>query len=80
MKGRGQQGQGGKSRDWMWYLEQLRSNECLCGKEKHPKRSFCYRCYTALPFEMRQELYKQMGAGYEEAFEEAAKYLTENVW
>ena len=69
-----------KQKDWMWYLGQLRSEECLCGKEKKPERSFCYRCFPGLPYEMRQALYRQMGDGYEEAYEAAHKYLTENIW
>lgn len=67
--------------DAAWYLRELMSDECLCGvRDKYPKRSFCYRCYSALPRDLRDGLYRRIGGGYEEAFEEAHKYLTENVW
>lgn len=63
-----------------WYLRELMSNECLCGKEKKPKYSFCYGCYKALPDEMQTLLYALIGQGYEGNFEEAVKWLEENVW
>lgn len=62
------------------YIDALMSNECACGKTKQPKKSFCYRCYKALPRDMQRDLYRRIGNGYEEAFEEAVKYLEVNVW
>jgi hypothetical protein len=67
-------------KDLEWYMQQLLGNECLCGREKREKNAFCYRCYRALPPEMQKALYRSMYDGYDEAFEEAHRYLTENVW
>uniref|UniRef100_A0A6M3ITE3 Uncharacterized protein n=1 Tax=viral metagenome TaxID=1070528 RepID=A0A6M3ITE3_9ZZZZ len=67
-------------KDRLWFLEQLKSEQCLCERSKKPMFSFCYRCYKALPADMQKGLYLQIGDGYEEAYEEAVKYLEENVW
>ena len=58
-----------------WYFKELQSNECLCGDYKKPGKSFCYWCYGRLPKEMKNALYQQIGNGYEEALNEAVKYL-----
>lgn len=64
-----------KTSDVKWYLKELRSNECLCGYYKKPGKSFCYRCYSRLPQDMQRSLYQRIGNGYEEALDEAVKYL-----
>jgi hypothetical protein len=69
-----------KSKDWRWYWKELRGNGCLCGRPKKPRRSFCLRCYRALPADMQRALYRRLTCGYEEAFEEAAAYLHDHVW
>lgn len=56
-------------------VDELRSNECRCGRKKQPGRSFCYRCYYALPGEMRRALYRPIGKGYEAAYEAACRFL-----
>lgn len=61
-------------------MRELNGEACLCGRAKKKMHSFCYRCYTALPPEMRRDLYDLIGAGYEEAFEEAAAWLETEVW
>jgi len=58
-----------------FYIDELMSDECACGRPKWPKRSFCYRCYVRLPADMRRDLYKRIGDGYEAAYEEAVKWL-----
>ena len=67
-------------RDWEWYFKELMSNGCLCGRTKSKGKSFCFRCYKALPQEMQRGLYLRIGEGYEEEFEAAVKYLEENLW
>lgn len=57
------------------YLKDLRSNECQCGRSKKPGRSFCYNCWSDLPGEIQRRLYARMGAGYEEAYDEACRFL-----
>jgi len=66
--------------DRKFYLDMLVSDECLCGRSKQPRRTFCYRCFKALPYDMQKELYKRMGAGYEEAVESACAWLQTEVW
>lgn len=70
----------GKEKDWAWYIRELKSEQCLCERPKKAGKSFCYRCFSALPRDLQQPLYDQIGNGYEEAFEAAHKYLTENIW
>jgi len=64
-----------RTKDWKFYYDELMSDECACGNPKQPSRSFCYRCYMALPGDMRRDLWKRLGEGYEEAYEAAVKYL-----
>lgn len=67
-------------KDRRWYAGELAGEQCLCENYKSSGYSFCYRCYRELPGEMQKALYRKVGAGYEEAFEAAVKYLEENVW
>lgn len=70
----------GKQADRKFYLDMLRSDECLCERSKQPGRTFCYRCYKALPHDMQKDLYQRMGAGYEEAVEAACAWLQTEGW
>ena len=59
-------------------LRELASDECaVCQNRKNPKQSFCVRCYYDLPYEMRAELYRRFGGGYEEAYDAAKSFLLE---
>lgn len=58
-----------------WYVEQLLSNVCQCGKRKKPHMSFCPNCFFRLPEEKRDDLYKQWLHGYEESYDAAVEYL-----
>ncbi|GAH74320.1 unnamed protein product, partial [marine sediment metagenome] len=62
-------------KDWKFYYDELMSDECACGMQKEPRKSFCYGCYMALPRDMRRDLWKPIGEGYEEAYEAAVKWL-----
>jgi len=62
------------------YVRILQSNECACDRGKQSGKAFCFRCFKALPGDMQRALYKRVGQGFEEAYEEAVKWLTENVW
>jgi len=62
-------------KDQLWYLKELRSNECYCGKSKEIGRSFCYPCYKKLPKHMKNALYNRIGYGYEEAYDDAVNFF-----
>ncbi|KKN75045.1 hypothetical protein LCGC14_0384190 [marine sediment metagenome] len=62
-------------KDREFYMDQFKSEECLCGRTKRPWNAFCYTCYQALPWTMKNDLWKSFGHGYEEAYDEAAEYL-----
>ena len=64
--------------DRAFYVKELRSAECFCGKTKKPGRSFCYGCFKALPRDLQIDLYSRMGDGYEEAYDAAVRWLEEN--
>ncbi len=64
--------------DKKFIIEEFKSNQCKCGNYKKPNQSFCYRCYNILPAQMKRNLYKRFTLGYEEAYEEAVIWLTEN--
>lgn len=87
--GRGQQGpramaapavQSQKLKDRVFYVMELASEECACGKPKRERFAFCVRCYNALPTEMKKPLWQRIGQGYEAAYEAAHLWLTRNVW
>jgi len=67
-------------KDRAFYLEMLKSEQCLCERGKKPGKAFCYGCYKRLPYRMQEDLYKRVGQGFEEAYEAATKYLQENIW
>jgi hypothetical protein len=49
----------------------------VCGRPKGPKTAFCKSCYFSLPAEVRKSLWMQVGAGFEDAYENAVAVLTE---
>ena len=51
----------------------------VCGANKIQMQSFCRGCYRRLPSPMRQSLWQRFGEGYEEAFEAATRWFTENA-
>lgn len=61
--------------DVHFYLDELLSEECYCGEWKKKNYAFCYKCYFKLPADLRKRLYDKIGDGYEEAYDEAIKYL-----
>lgn len=62
-------------KDKEFYIKELMSDECACGRPKRPGHSFCYRCYRSLPGHMQHDLFQIVGNGYEEAYEAAVKWL-----
>ena len=61
--------------DRNFYLKELASEECQCGLDKNRGRTFCFGCYKKLPRDIQSRLYAKIGHGYEEAREQAAKFL-----
>jgi hypothetical protein len=47
----------------------------VCGAWKGKNNGFCVRCYRSLPKAMQDALWRRFGAGYEEAFIAAQKWL-----
>jgi hypothetical protein len=68
------------AKDRAFYVQQLASDECLCGRPKKRGYAFCYKCYRALPDEMRKALWKRLRAGFEDAYEEAVTWLQMYQW
>jgi hypothetical protein len=68
------------AKDLSFYTGMLLSEECLCGKTKLRKNTFCYKCFKALPDDMGRALYRSMGRWYEQAVDEATVWLQRNVW
>jgi len=67
-------------KDMRFYLDSLMSNGCLCEGKKQRGHSFCWRCYNELPAQMKRALYRRIGDGYEEAYEDAVTWLQRNLW
>ena len=57
--------------------DELESKRCRCLKKKVAGQTFCKACYYALPEQMQKDLYKKIMAGYEEAYQAAVDFLTE---
>jgi hypothetical protein len=64
-----------EEKDTLFYVAELKSEECACSRAKKSGFSFCYKCYEQLPFDMKKALYRQVGNGYEAAYEAAYKWL-----
>jgi len=62
--------------DRTFYFSELKSDGCMCGRPKQSGRSFCYGCYKKLPPEVQKALYRKIGNGYEQAYDDAHTYLT----
>jgi len=58
-----------------FYVHELRSDECCCGRSKKKGRSFCWHCWQLLPHHIQQGLYQPLFGGYEESYEEAVRHL-----
>lgn len=69
-----------KKKDWEWYFKELMGEECLCERSKKSGHAFCYRDFKELPGDLQKVLYRRIGNGYEEAFEDAVNFLEVNVW
>ena len=61
--------------DRRFYLETLKSEECQCERPKKRGYAFCYRCFHRLPGHLRTAIYRPIGAGFEQAYEDAYRYL-----
>jgi len=62
-------------KDRQFYLEELGSEECQCGRLKKRGRSFCYTCYSSLPQTLKDGLWLPIGRGYEAAYDAAVEWL-----
>ncbi len=56
-------------------LKILRSYTCSCGAAKDERKVFCRRCFMVLPQKLRDNLYRGVDQGFEEAVAAAIKYL-----
>ena len=61
--------------DRNFYIKELASEECQCGRDKNRGHTFCFVCYKKLPRDIQSLLYSKIGHGYEEARELAADFL-----
>ncbi len=63
--------------DYEFYLKELKSDQCQCGKYKKPGRSLCWKCYQSLPGDLQKDLYLPLYGGYPEAYEAACAFLND---
>ncbi len=61
--------------DAAFYIRELRSEQCQCGRGKKSGKSFCYSCWKRLPEDLQRALYRRIGEGYEAAYERAVMHL-----
>ncbi|BBO74429.1 hypothetical protein DSCW_18460 [Desulfosarcina widdelii] len=59
----------------LFYIDALKSEQCQCERQKKRGRAFCYRCYIRLPRDLRDELYRPVGAGFEAAYDASCRFL-----
>ena len=60
-----------------FYFDELKSDGCHCGRPKKSGHSFCFKCYRSLPGHMQTDLYQRIGDGYEEAYDAAVNWLSD---
>lgn len=68
-----------KNPDLKFYINVLESEECQCGKWKRVKMAFCYSCFKSLPGAMQRDLYRRLGDGFAENYEESAAWLRDKA-
>ncbi len=56
-------------------FKNLMSTTCRCGEPKGQAKSHCLECYRKLPAHMQKALWRRIGDGYREAYQEAAQFL-----
>lgn len=57
-------------------LDDLFGTTCKsCGREKPMGMAHCRKCFFSLPRPMRSALYREIGAGYEEAYTASLAHL-----
>lgn len=56
-------------------IDELIGTKCRCGNTKRTRNTFCGRCYFRLPMQLRNDLYKGVGNGYEQAYAAAISIL-----
>lgn len=57
-------------------VRELQGTLCvICDGRKRSKNTFCVDCYLTLPREMQRALYREIGKGYEEAYDAAVGFL-----
>ncbi len=61
----------------MFYIGELKSEQCQCERPKQRGRAVCYKCWLRLPDNLRHALYRPVGGGFEQAYEEAYRYLND---
>lgn len=64
-----------EAKDRRWYGAELMGNGCWCGDSKKPGFALCFKCYNRLPVELQKGLYRKLGNGYEQGYEEAVSWL-----
>lgn len=66
-----------KVKDYMFYIDVLKSEECQCDREKRKKFALCFKCYQKLPSYKQSGLWRKIGNGFEEAYDSAVEYLND---
>lgn len=61
----------------LFYVRELKSDGCQCGRPKQPGKSLCWECWKQLPRNIQQDLYLPICNGYEQAYDEAVEFLSE---
>lgn len=59
----------------IYYAEYLKGRSCQCGEQKITGRALCTFCDRKIPVWIKQGLYKDLGEGFEQAFEDACRWL-----
>lgn len=58
-----------------FYIGELKSEQCHCDRPKRRGQAVCGVCWCRLPPELRDELYRPVGGGFEAAYEAAVLFL-----
>jgi len=62
--------------DWQQLFASLKSTTCpACGRFKKPMQTLCASDYRRLSKQLKKDLYKRLGEGYEEAVHAALNAL-----
>jgi hypothetical protein len=67
-----------RKEDLQFYIDALKSDACQCERTKKEGFALCYSCYKKLGKHLQNGLWMPINKGFEQAYDEAVRFLNED--